>query len=200
MHSCSDKGEGGGGQGGQGGGRLSRRITWSDSSLSQRRQRHAAVWPQETGGGGGGSLILIPGYCGTCGERSLGDRGGGGRVGGGASSSAGRKEEFPPASDCLTCKKVPFVATTSLLVFSPSSWQSVGDQLSPFPPVFFSPPSPSPPPTLSVLSACSVASGLPDPVRLDSWRPQPLIGRRPRGSALATFFPAEVLSVRCSTV
>lgn len=116
MHSCSDKG--GWGLGFSGG--ESRRITWSDSSLSQRRQRHAAVWPQETGRrGGGGSLILIPGYCGACGERSLGDRDGGGRVGGGASSSAGRKEEFPPASDCLTCKKVPFVATTSLLFFLP---------------------------------------------------------------------------------
>lgn len=45
-----------------------------------------------------------------------------------ASSSPGRKEEFPLASDCLTCKNAAFVA--GLRSFF---WQAVCDQLSPFP-------------------------------------------------------------------
>lgn len=46
----------------------------------------------------------------------------------GASSSPGRKEEFPLASDCLTCKNVAFVAGLRSFFF----WQAVCDQLSPF--------------------------------------------------------------------
>lgn len=47
-----------------------------------------------------------------------------------ASSSPGRKEEFPLASDCLTCKNVAFVAGLHSFF-----WQAVCDQLSPFPPL-----------------------------------------------------------------
>lgn len=45
-----------------------------------------------------------------------------------ASSSPGRKEGFPLASDCLTCKNVAFVAG-----LRSGFWQAVCDQLSPFP-------------------------------------------------------------------
>lgn len=52
-----------------------------------------------------------------------------------ASSSSGRKEEFPLASDCLTCKNVAFVAGPhSSLFFFSFFWQALCDQLSPFPP------------------------------------------------------------------
>lgn len=47
-----------------------------------------------------------------------------------ASSSPGRKEEFPLASDCLTRKNVAFVAGLHSFF-----WQAVCDQLSPFPPL-----------------------------------------------------------------
>ena len=74
-----------------------------------------------------------------------------------ASSSPGRKEEFPLASDCLTCKNVAFVA--GLRSFF---WQAVCDQLSPFPP--FSLP----------LFLCRLTCLPSNPVSLDSARLQPL--------------------------
>lgn len=117
MHSCSDKRE------------RVRSGAAQHMLLLQRLKRllHAAVWPQEGGWGGGRGVFLIPGFCRACGESSQRDGDKRMKVNR-ASSSPGRKEEFPLASDCLTCKNVAFVA--GLCSFF---WQAVCDQLSPFP-------------------------------------------------------------------
>lgn len=73
-----------------------------------------------------------------------------------ASSSPGRKEEFPLASDCLTCKNVAFVARLRSFF-----WQAVCDQLSPFPPLL----------SLSIPLSLHVSPS--NPVSLDSARLQP---------------------------
>lgn len=77
--------------------------------------------------------FLIPGFCRACGGSSQRDRDRERKRESRASFSPGRKEEFPLASDCLTCKNVVFVA--GLRSFF---WQAVCDQLSAFPPLLFS--------------------------------------------------------------
>lgn len=62
------------------------------------------------GGGRERPLFLIPGYCGACGESSRERWRQETESVSRASSSPGRKEEFPLASDCLTRKNVAFVA------------------------------------------------------------------------------------------
>lgn len=76
----------------------------------------------------GRCLFLIPGLCGESSQREGETREC--KQVSRASSSPGRKEEFPLASDCLTCKNVAFVAELHSFF-----WQAVCDQLSPFPPL-----------------------------------------------------------------
>lgn len=109
MHSCSDK----------------RKLVRSSAAQHMfqlqplKTQHHAAVWPQGSGWGGRERCLFFSflGFAGL-GVRAVRDtetkekewvsR---------ASSSPGRKEEFPLASDCLTCKNVAFVAGLCSIFF-----------------------------------------------------------------------------------